>query len=105
MASATAARREAVERLVEICDAAWDVGTILRRPNSVQVLLRKALDATKHDDELLAEVYELWPVATGKTEPLIDAALNGLPDRATARTPAPTLDDLETALARLEATA
>lgn len=78
---------------------------ILRRSASVQVLLRKALDATKHDDELLAEVYELWPVATGKTEPLIDAALNGLPDRGSPSTPAPTLGELETALARLEATA
>jgi hypothetical protein len=95
--NATTARRDAVERLVEICEASWDVDLILRRPASIQVLVRKALDATKHDDEALAEVYELWPVATGRTEPLIDAALHGITNRPVPA-PTTTVEELEAAL-------
>ena len=97
MTTATSARRDAVERLVEICDQpTWQPDLILRR-GATPALLRAALRAACHDEDLLDEVRMLWPVASGQPEPLIDAALGGLPSLPA---PAPTFDiaDLEEAL-------
>jgi hypothetical protein len=94
--SAVSARQQAVQRLVDICDQPrWDPVLIVRR-GAVPVLLRKALRAAQHDPDLLAEVYALWPVASGTPEPLIDAAIVGIADPDSYRTPpVPTFDPAE----------
>lgn len=100
MGSATSVRREAVQRLVDLCDATWDADVILAR-GAVPVLIRKALRAADGDELALAELRDLWPIASGRPEPLIDAALAGLPDPDAYRPAVPTWDvhDLEEALA------
>lgn len=102
--TATAVRRDAISRLIALAgDTPYDPDRM--RSDSLEVLKRRALRrGLTVDDPTVPTVVEiLWPVARGDAGALYDAVQAGgvgvlLGDDAP---PAPTVGELETALADL----